>query len=610
MRVAHKFNNSVVGRSFSTLTGLDQRKIVAVILIQILFGLFDLIGVALIGVLGALTVNGVQSKAPGDRVGAVLQFMQLETFGLRNQAIIIGCLASTFLVSKTILSVIFVRRTIFFLGRRSATLSAELISKVLAQPLIKLQSRSMQETLYAVTSGVESIALGVLNTTVLIISDLSLLIILSAGLFIVDATLASFTLISFSGIGFILFRLLQVRAVRLGERQRNLSIQSYEKILEVLSSYREIVVRNRRNYYVTKLGSLRYELANVNAERMFMPNISKYVIELSVVGGSLLIALVQFSIHDATHAVSVLSVFLAASTRISPAILRLQQGAISIKSNIGSAGPTLDLIESLASLKVLTNDSHALDFEHKDFPGCIDLNEVTFTYPGKKEAAILNISLKITEGSVVSFVGQSGAGKTTLADLILGVLEPDSGEIRIGDLEPINAIKRWPGAVGYVPQDVLISNGTVRQNVALGYSEGEISDARIWEALGSAQLEEFVRELPLGLDTPVGDRGSRLSGGQRQRLGIARAMCTLPKLLVLDEATSSLDGGTEADISRAINQLRGKVTVIMIAHRLSTVKNSDVVHYLSEGKLQASGTFSHVRSEIPEFDRQASLMGL
>lgn len=210
----------------------------------------------------------------------------------------------------------------------------------------------------------------------------------------------------------------------------------------------------------------------------------------------------------------------------------------------------------------------------------------------------------------MSFVGQSGAGKTTLADLILGVLEPDAGEIRIGHLKPINAIKRWPGAVGYVPQDVLIFNGTVRQNVALGYSEGEIIDARIWEALENAQLVEFVRGLPLGLDTPVGDRGSKLSGGQRQRLGIARALYTLPKLLVLDEATSSLDGGTEADISRAINQLKGKVTVIMIAHRLSTVKNSDVVHYLSEGKLLASGTFSHVRSQIPEFERQASLMGL
>jgi ABC-type bacteriocin/lantibiotic exporter with double-glycine peptidase domain len=174
----------------------------------------------------------------------------------------------------------------------------------------------------------------------------------------------------------------------------------------------------------------------------------------------------------------------------------------------------------------------------------------------------------------------------------------------------LSAIKLWPGAIGYVPQDVMISNGTIRQNVCLGYSSSEVEEDDIWQALEVAQLAEFIRELPEGLDTPVGDRGTKLSGGQRQRLGIARAMFTKPKLLVLDEATSSLDGTTEASISEAVHNLKGGVTIVMIAHRLSTVKESDVIHYLAKGKLEMSGTFDELRSNIPEFDKQAQLMGI
>ena len=251
-----------------------------------------------------------------------------------------------------------------------------------------------------------------------------------------------------------------------------------------------------------------------------------------------------------------------------------------------------------------------LNFEHVGFTGEIELQNVTLTYPTKKSPAVRDISLKIKQGQVVSFVGPSGAGKTTIIDVILGVLKPDSGNVQIQSHPPLDAIRLWPGAIGYVPQDVMISNGTIRQNVSLGYSSNEVEEDDIWQALKVAQLAEFVRELPEGLDTPVGDRGTKLSGGQRQRLGIARAMFTKPKLLVLDEATSSLDGTTEASISEAVHSLKGGVTIVMIAHRLSTVKESDVIHYLAKGKLEMSGTFDELRRNIPEFDKQAQLMGM
>jgi ATP-binding cassette, subfamily B, bacterial PglK len=436
------------------------------------------------------------------------------------------------------------------------------------------------------------------------------LLILGFGLFVVDPVVALSTLIVFAAIALLLYRLMQVRAVRLGAAQRHLSIESSEKTLEVLNSYREIVVRNRRSFYSRELGSIRFKLADVIAERAFMPNISKYVIEITVVLGSLGIAALQFAVNDASRAIAVLAVFMAASTRISPAILRLQQGAINIKSSIGSAGPTLDLIEELQELTSGSEKVDDLNFEHAGFTGEIELRNITLTYPTKKLPAVKDVSLKIKQGQVVSFVGPSGAGKTTIIDVILGVLEPDSGVVQMQGHAPLTAVKLWPGAIGYVPQDVMISNGTIRQNVCLGYAINEVSDGDVWQALEVAQLAEFIRELPEGLDTPVGDRGTKLSGGQRQRLGIARAMFTKPKLLVLDEATSSLDGTTEANISEAVHNLKGGVTIVMIAHRLSTVKESDVIHYMANGKLEMSGTFEELRRSIPEFDKQAQLMGM
>ena len=213
-------------------------------------------------------------------------------------------------------------------------------------------------------------------------------------------------------------------------------------------------------------------------------------------------------------------------------------------------------------------------------------------------------------GSSVAFVGPSGAGKTTIVDVLLGVLAPDTGKVTISGMAPLAAVAKWPGAVSYVPQDVVISNGTIRENVALGYPIAVATDELVMGALKVANLDDFIEGLPEGVDTSVGERGTKISGGQRQRLGIARAMFTKPHLLVLDEATSSLDGETEASISAAIHALRGSTTVVMIAHRLSTVRNADIVVYLAGGKAIASGTFEEVRRAVPDFDRQAVLMGL
>ena len=345
-------------------------------------------------------------------------------------------------------------------------------------------------------------------------------------------------------------------------------------------------------------------------EIAFLPNISKYIVESSVVLGALIISGVQFLLNDASRAVGTLSIFLAAGMRIAPAALRLQQAAILIKTSIGASKPTLDLINQLNDVRPIEVSKDGLDLIHKGFKPEVEIRNTSLTYPEKNEPSISEISLMVPEGSTLAFVGPSGAGKTTIIDVLLGVLEPQTGEVFISGKKPAEASRIWPGAIAYVPQDIAIVNGTIRENVTLGYPREFATDELVLSALKVAGLDTFVQSLKDGIDTVVGERGTKISGGQRQRLGIARAMFTKPALLVLDEATSALDGETELQVSDAIQNLRGSTTVILIAHRLSTVRDADKVVYMADGRIIAAGTFEEVRSQVPDFDRQAVLMGL
>ena len=609
-KIQTRWQKSAIGKSVLILSKADRRKILAVAILQMFLGLLDLLGVVVIGLLGALSVSGLQSDAPGDRISSALRVLHISEMQFQAQAMILGIGAVFLLVGRTILSIFFTRRILFFLSRRGAKISANLISRLLSQPLLIVQARTTQETLYAVTSGVAIITLQILATSIVMVSDLSLLVIMGFGLFVIDPSTAIGTFFVFSLIGYFLYRFMHVRAGLLGAMHSEFNIVSNEKIVEVFSSYRESVVRNRRDYYAREIGKIRFALADVSAESAFMPYVSKYVIETSVVLGALLVGAAQFIMQDATHAVATLAIFLAAGTRIAPAILRVQQGSIQIRGSLGAAQPTFALIDSLGQSLMFENIDDSVDVLHEGFTSEIQIENVSLTYPPKQLRAISNISLTIRPGASVAFVGPSGAGKTTLIDVLLGVLNPDEGSVVISGLPPLLAVAKWPGAVSYVPQDVIISAGTIRENVALGYPAKEATDELVMSALKVAHLDQFVSNLPKGLDTEVGERGAKISGGQRQRLGIARAMFTRPHLLVLDEATSSLDGETEASISQAIHELRGSTTVVLIAHRLSTVRNADIVVYLAEGKIMAKGTFDEVRHAVPDFDRQARLMGL
>ena len=605
-----RLRKSSLKRAINVLSPVDQRKILAIMVLQILMAGLDLLGVIAIGLLGALSVSGLQSNPPGDRVSQALEILHIQNETFQSQAVILAISALILLVGRTVLSIIFTRRILFFLSRRGAKVSADLISRLLSQPLLVVQSRTTQETVFAVTRGVVIIVLQVLATAVVWVADLALLIVMMIGLLVVDPVTAIATFTVFSLVGFFLYKFMHVLAENLGFENSKIEIQSNEKIVEAFSSYRESVVRNRRDYYAREIGHLRYSIANTSAEMGFLPYVSKYVIESTVLVGAVLIGAAQFFLQDAAHAIATLAIFLAAGTRIAPAVLRLQQGTVLIKTALGSAAPTLDLIDALGSSPLTVNTDDKVDVLHEGFVSEISVKDVSLTYPDKSVPAIASVSLEIPAGTSIAFVGPSGAGKTTMIDILLGVLIPDSGSVLVSGLPPLLAVAKWPGAVSYVPQDVVIAAGTIRENIALGYPIAEATDELISEALKIANLEEFVASLPDGIDTQVGERGARISGGQRQRLGIARAMFTRPHLLVLDEATSSLDGETEASISEAIDAMRGSTTVVIIAHRLSTVRNADKVVYLSDGKVLATGSFEEVRKAVSDFDHQAKIMGL
>jgi ATP-binding cassette subfamily C protein len=588
----------------------DKEKLFLVALSQVFLAVLDLIGVALLGIIGALSVYGIQSKSPGNRVNQVLEFTNLNQFNFQQQVAILGGLAAFILIFKTIVSVFLVRKTLLFVSRRGALISSKLIRDLFSKSAIDLNKHSNQEILYSTTVGVENLTSKVIGSALMIFSDLVLLLVLFVGLLFVNTSISLSIFLIFSLAAIALNKYMKSSTYKLGIDEARLGVSSNENIIEALNSYRELVVKNRRSFYVEKITGLRMDLAVVTAKKNFMPNLSKYAFEIALIIASFLIAGIQFALYNSSQAIASLAIFLAASTRIAPAILRIQQSTIYLRLGLGTVEKTMNMFNFARAGNHDNLISTAKSFEHRDFEASVEIKDLNFRYEKNGNFEIKNLNLQIAPGSQVAITGSSGAGKTTLVDLILGVFSNDYDSVKISGLTPLSAFARWPGAVAYVPQNINIMNATIRENISQGYELDPADEVRVWNSLRVAHLDDFVKSLPQGVDTHVGEFGNQLSGGQRQRLGIARALFTSPKLLILDEATSALDGETESLISQTIKELKGKCTVILIAHRLSSVMNADKVVFVDNGKITAEGTFSEVRKLSPDFEKQVKLMGI
>lgn len=603
-------SDTAYGMSLRVLHKRDHSRLAIVAILQVGASILDLLGVAVVGLLASLAVRGVQSRSTEGLLGSILDFLQIGSFSLQVQAAILGAVACILLVSKTFISMFFTRRMLKFLSRRAATISSTLTGKLFSQPISKVRELTSQETVYALGYGVSSIVLGVIGTSIVLVADVSLLIIMGIGLFYIDPEVAMGSAIYFGLILWFLHRTMSVRATDFGTQNWNLTVEADKNVVEMLATYKELYPRNSRAYFVRRISETRIKLAEVTAEMQFQPSISKYVLESSVVFGAITLAATQFVFKDAALATATLAMFLTAGARIAPAILRVQQGTLMIRNSLGSSKSTLKLFESMKQTQELSEYIEPKDFAHVGFLGEAMISELELKFDDYDTSVLSNINLRIEVNKMYAIVGPSGSGKTSLIDALLGIVKPTNGRIEISSHAPVEAFEKWPGAVSYVPQEVAIINDSIRNNILLGYKSDLISSEEFDNVLAISGLRSVVDNMPLGLETLLGSGGIQLSGGERQRLGIARALITSPKLLVLDEATSSLDAQGEASISEALKNVKGSITIVLIAHRLSTVRAADSVVYLDKGKIISTGTFEQVRNSVSDFDAQAQLMGL
>lgn len=603
--------------ALTLLNRRDRRRLVVSAALQMATSIFDFIGVALIGLVAALSLAAVQGQHPPKFTDKMMSVLGLANATETTRLSVLAGGAAVLLLAKSIVSPLLMARVFRFLAQRQAIVTACLTKELFSRPITFIQRRSSQETAAALLQGSSAATIQLLGQAVAGAAELVLLVILACTLLIVDPAVALGAIAFFVLFGVAMQQVLGNRVSSVGTESLQAEIASLRSLQEALGAYREIYVADRRALYVKRIQDLRNQAAQAAGRLQTLYMLPKYAAEVALVVGAFSLASVLFTTKPMAVAAGTFALFIATVTRAMPSLLRLQSAALAIRGAAAAAAPTFALAKDLGHPSEAPQGEEAreavrrvLKAQHHDFVPRIEMRDVKFTYPAAQHPTIHGMTLAVEEGQSVAFVGRSGAGKSTLADVILGVLQPDGGEVTVGGIPPANAVRRWPGAIAYVPQEVTLVNDSIRANVALGLPGDAIDDDLVWDALRRAHLTDYLRGQAAGLDTPVGERGIRMSGGQRQRLGIARALFTGPRLLVLDEATSALDAEAEHAIATMVNELEGDVTTLIIAHRLSTIRHVDLVVYLEGGDAIAKGTFDEVCARIPALQRQADLMGM
>jgi ATP-binding cassette subfamily C protein len=482
----------------------------------------------------------------------------------------------------------------------------QLFRAYLHSPWTDRLSRNSADLVRLADVGIANTTSGMLLPLASLPTEVATFVAVLIVLFVTQPLIAVVTILYLGLIAAVLYLVVNPKALTAGRVNRDYSFKVARLMTEMVATLKEIVLRNKTSEVAEVVRVNRVHAVRARSNSQFLNQAPKYVLEVALVGGFLLVGAVGYFTGGAPAAFSAVAMFAVAGLRMIPALTRVQ-------------GILTQTATTLPHAKRVVHDIRAAEGHVRDAeevgqepivgePTELTLAGVGFTYPRSKTHAVHDIDLTITMGTHVALVGASGAGKSTLVDLLLGLLVPQEGSMRIGDQDLDDVLADWRSRVGYVPQDVALFNGTIAQNVALSW-DSQIDENKVRECLRRAQLLDTV-DARGGLRTMAGERGLAFSGGQRQRLGIARALYTDPLVLVMDEATSALDTATEEAVTHALRELHGHVTVVTVAHRLSTIRHADQVCFMTGGSIAARGTFEEVVAQHPEFAHQANLAGL
>ena len=434
-----------------------------------------------------------------------------------------------------------------------------------------------------------------------------LAVFISVGIFIYNPLIATTGVMLFISGYLVIYKIIRKRITLYGEHVSNTSTDRFRLMNEGFGGIKDILLYNRSHNLVDQFQKSGKLLAHAQGVNTALGSAPRYLMELLAFGAMIILVLVLLTTRDGnlSQVLPVLAVYALAGFKLLPALQQIYYSITTIRGN--TAAFNAIKADLKASSVLLNNESFNTEKMHLAPAKNIRLSNVSFTYPNKKIAALNNVTIDIPMNATVGFVGESGSGKSTTIDLLLGLIMPNEGQLLLDNtIIDHNNIQAWQQRIGFVPQSIFLSEGSIAENIAFGLNSKDIKLEEVKRAIELAHLTAFVDSLPEGLNTKVGERGVQLSGGQRQRIGIARALYNDADILVFDEATSALDGITEKVIMDAIQELSGKKTIIMIAHRLKTVENCDIIYLMEQGNVVEQGSYQELIKNNASFRRMAA----
>ncbi len=512
-------------------------------------------------------------------------------------------------ISKTLLTIALTGWAAFFIGKIEAR-AAILISEIyFGGNLSDSRKYSLEEMMFAVTSGTASAFNNLLNSFSTIVTEGILFVgLIVMGFLFVDSAATLATIVYFGIVAFLIQFLIGSITLRSQEENYQSSIKLLLSVSNIIAVFRELTVSGKKRKFLRDISESKTLSTTTAAKTFFLASLPRHIIETALILGAAVFFLYQVSSGDIAGSIGTIGIFLAGSFRLTTALLPIQSAFLGIKAALPSARIAQDILVGLPELRERQSlrDSLEEGTEISKPLGAVFEN-VTYSYPDSKHPALAKVSFVIEPGSQTALMGPSGAGKSTIADMLCLLIRPTSGRVfqvtGSSNLEPY-----VDGRVSYVPQKPGMISGTILENVALGIELEDVDRDEVLKTLKAVHLGPLLEDLPFGIDTPLGKLKDGLSGGQMQRLGLARALYSKPNLLVMDEATSALDAESEYEIQKTLEQMRGKVTVVVIAHRLNTIQHADKVILLEEGRVQDSGTFKELISRNLSVEKAVELM--